>query len=255
MDDQVDDDYLETISISVKLLMSKLEKEGEMSFEDDVHFGYKHEVSLNTKFSAKASVETSKLASFAGGKFSGEMKSEISAGYAFNFDSTSTTKRSFTMVAGTPGYIYQFTSSGTTTSGVFLEWAGGLMMTTSPFEIRESETLLKGKTIYWLDHTNMMRKRGDDGDPIPFHNWNDCLQKAKDNLKPGMGAVAAWTQPSQKGGKLYIKKKIPEMSRDAGMYHKPGYTSFWLSEPLAPALDDKIKEASHAPMPPFVASK
>jgi len=232
------DDYLATISISVNLLLSKHEAEGEMSFDQEVTEGYMHDVSLNTKFSAKASMETGELEALAAGKVSAEVAAEITAGYAFNFNSTTTTKRSLKMPAGSPGYIYQFTSNGTTTSGVPLEWAGGLMMTTSPFEIRESKSLLKTDTIYWLNDTKIMTDRGDDGN-VSFDGWDDLLQKAKDNLKPGMGAVADWHSGDR--GTLYIKRGIPEMSRHADLVSGVGgCTTFWVD----PALEDKIKVAA-----------
>lgn len=211
--------------------MAKSSPEGELIFDQEVKSGYMHDVSLNAKFAAKASVETGGLASLAGGKFSGELSTEITGGYNFSFTSTTKVKKYLKMPAGSPGYVYQLNSVGTTTSGKNLEWCGAVIMTKIPLEIHESKKLVDASKIYWLDDTAMMKGRGDDGN-VSFNGWTDCLKKAKNNLKPGMGAVAVW---SGNRGTLYIKNKIPAMSRHASMETgAKGCTTFW----LAPALSD-----------------
>merc|ERR1711973_329254 len=128
-----------------------------------VKSGYTHDVSLNTKFATKASAETGDLASLAGGKFSGELSTEITGGYNFSFNQSTEIKKYLKMPAGSPGYVYQLNSAGTTTSGKDLEWCGAVIMTTSPLEIHESKKLVDASKIYWLDDTAMLKDRGDDG--------------------------------------------------------------------------------------------
>merc|ERR1712125_196249 len=117
--------------------MAKSTVSGEMTFDEEVTEGFKHDVSVNAKFHWKVSSEVS--AGIKGVTPQASAKSdvgvEIGAAYNFSYTSTKKVKKVMKMPAGSKGYIYQAVVEARTNKGTDLSWNGGIFMHDEPLDL------------------------------------------------------------------------------------------------------------------------